>query len=174
MKTTVVLFALAMNLLCFRASASADEKRDLTVIQQLVNSVAPATLIEFNGSTDFSESQILCIQKDSIDWNNEFPDDWRIDEYQNHEVFFENAIAKSYCIFSANRTGSVGQVLSNIQLKLADNSVVNAEMSIYGEAASSASRIRSANSLALESRYLCKKKAMAKLQQLIQEKGFCQ
>lgn len=174
MKTAVGPIALALTLLSFSSLARADEKRDLNAIQQEVNSAASITLIEFNRSTSFSESEIVCIQKDGIDWDKVFPDDWRIEEYPKREVFFENTMAQSNCVFSPKWNSATGRFISNIQLRLSDNSVVGAEISIHSEAASSVSKFIPANLLAEESRELCKAKAMARMQRLIDEKGFCQ
>lgn len=172
MKPKNVLFVIGLCVLSIGSNASAEEKIDLDQYRQSINSQSASSLISYGGRHDFSESQILCVNKDAINWEHNFPDNHRIGEYPNREEFFENRLVHANCQFGTRYYSNAP--VSNIKLSTSDGQVVDGELTIFAEASSETSRIRSLYSLVDDAESLCKARAFEKLQKLLQQKGECQ
>ena len=172
MKVTNLLFVLGLSVLGFSSLALAEDKIDLDLYQQSINSQSASFLISYGGRHDFNESQVLCISKDANNWDYNFPENMRIGEYPNRVEFLENRLVHAHCQFST-RFESNGPV-SNVKLSTSDGQVVDGELTVFAEATSGVSRIRPLQMQVSDAETLCNARAIEKMQKLIQQKGNCQ
>lgn len=172
MKVTNLLSVFAVAALGFSSLALAEDRIDLELYQQSINSQPASLLISYGGSHDFNETQVLCVNKDAINWDYNFPENIRVGEYPNRVEFLENRLVHAHCQFSTRFESNTP--VSNVKLSTPDGRVVDGELTVFAEATSGVSRIRPLQMQVSDAETLCKARAIDKMRKLIQQKGNCQ